>query len=500
VRLITHAASQKFLIELGVTSMNSGILSYGLYLPRRRLQRSSIYEANSWYAPGLGSLAKGEKAISNWDEDPVTMAVEAGRYCMDGIDRALIESVSLASTTLPFADRSNAGIAKEALNLSDNIMSTDRTGSLRAATSALMQSLQNDSTNLCLAADRRKSKVASPQEMNYGDASAAFLTGSGDVIANYLGGYSNTIDFVDHYRETGADFDYAWEARFVRDEGYQKILGSTIKSALEKLEISGDAIDHAVISVPVRGVPQKLATVAGIAIEAVADTHMASVGDAGVSHPLLMLAMTLQNAKPGQKVLLASFGQGADVMVFETTKHLETVNQRQSKFMLPGLKDTNYSRYLFHRGLLDIDKGMRAELDEKQPGTSLARDRKTVLGLIGGKCSETGVVQFPKTDLAVNTVSRASGTLEDYPFADRLAKVLSFTADRLAYSPDPPSYYGMIDFEGGGRMVVEFADIEDGEVDVGKQMRMVFRIKAFDELRGFRKYFWKAIPVQRGES
>jgi hydroxymethylglutaryl-CoA synthase len=155
---------------------------------------------------------------------------------------------------------------------------------------------------------------------------------------------------------------------------------------------------------------------------------------------------------------------------------------------------------LFHRGLLDIDKGMRAELDEKQPGTSLARDRKTVLGLIGGKCLETGVVQFPKTDLAVNTVSRASGTLEDYPFADRLAKVLSFTADRLAYSPDPPSYYGMIDFEGGGRMVVEFADIEDGEVDVGKQMRMVFRIKAFDELRGFRKYFWKAIPVQRGDS
>ena len=480
--------------------MNSGILSYGLYIPRRRLQRSSIYEANSWYAPGLGGLAKGEKAISNWDEDAVTMAVEAGRYCMDGIDRDSIESVSLASTTLPFADRSNAGIAKEALNLSDNVMSSDRTGSLRAATSSLMQSLQNGATDLCLAADRRKSKVASSQEMNYGDASAAFLTGSGNVIARYLGGYSNTIDFVDHYRETGSDFDYAWEARFVRDEGYQKILGSTIKSALAKLEIPGNAIDHAVIAVPVKGVPQKLAAVAGMAVEAVADSQMATIGDTGVCHPLLMLAMTLQKAKPGQKVLLASFGQGADVMVFETTEHLETINQRQSKFMLPGLIDTNYSRYLFHRGLLDIDKGMRAELDEKQPGTSLARDRKTVLGLIGGKCSETGVVQFPKTDLAVNTVSRASGTLEDYPFADRLAKVLSFTADRLAYSPDPPSYYGMIDFEGGGRMVAEFADIEEGEADVGKQMRMVFRIKAFDELRGFRKYFWKAIPVQRGES
>jgi uncharacterized OB-fold protein len=122
-----------------------------------------------------------------------------------------------------------------------------------------------------------------------------------------------------------------------------------------------------------------------------------------------------------------------------------------------------------------------------------------VLGLIGGRCSQTGVVQFPKTDLAVNTESRISGTLEDYPLADRVAKVLSFTADRLAYSPDPPGYYGMIDFEGGGRMTAEFADIEEGEVEVGTQMRMVFRIKSFDELRGFRKYFWKAIPIRRGD-
>ncbi|MDG1446428.1 MAG: OB-fold domain-containing protein [Porticoccaceae bacterium] len=480
--------------------MDVGILSYGCYVPRRRLQRDAIYQANKWYAPGLGGLAKGEKAISNWDEDPVTMAVEAGRYCLDGIDRSLIDSISLASTTLPFADRSNAGIVKEALNLSDQVMSADQTGSLRAATGSLMQSLTMGSNALCLAADRRKSKVASVEEMNYGDASAAVLTGSGEVIAKYLGGYSKTIDFVDHYRETGADFDYAWEARFVRDEGYQKILGAAISSALDRLQISGDSIAHALISVPVRGVPQKLAAVAGIAAGAVADTHMATVGDTGVSHPMLMLALTLQNAKPGEKVLLASFGQGADVLVFETTEHLNTVNQRQAELMQPGLPDSNYSRYLFHRGLLDIDKGMRAELDEKQPGTSLARDRKTVLGLIGGKCNETGVVQFPKTALPVNTTSRTVGTFEDYPLADRCARVISFTADRLAYSPDPPSYYGMIDFEGGGRMVAEFADIEEGEAEVGRKMRMVFRIKAFDELRGFRKYFWKAIPAQRGQS
>ena len=477
---------------------NSGLLSYGTYVPRRRLQRSCIHDTNKWFAPGLGGLARGEKAISGWDEDPITMAVEAGRCCVEGFDREQVSALSLSSTTLPFADRSNSGVVKEAMNLADSISVSDRTGSLRAGTTAMLDALHGNRTQLCLAADRRKTKVASAEEMNYADAASAFLVGSGEVIAAYLGGKSTSIDFVDHFRATESDYDYAWEARFTRDEGYQKILGATIKETLASLNIDGASIAHAVIATPVRGVPQKLAASAGIAKESVADTLMSNIGDAGVAHPMLMLANALQNANAGDKILLASFGQGADVMVFEATEHLAKVNALQLSVTEPGLADTAYSRYLFHRGQLDIEKGQRAELDEKQPGTSLARDRKTVLGLIGGKCTKTGTVQFPKTGISVNQDSRQTDTQEDYPFADRTAKVLSFTADRLAYSPDPPNYHGMIDFEGGGRMVVEFADVEDGEVDVNVPMRMVFRIKSFDELRGFRKYFWKATPIRSG--
>ena len=66
----------------------------------------------------------------------------------------------------------------------------------------------------------------------------------------------------------------------------------------------------------------------------------------------------------------------------------------------------------------------------------------------------------------------------------------------MAYSPDPPTYYGMIDFEGGGRMISEFSDVTEDDVEVGREMRMVFRIKAQDEQRKFTKYFWKATPVR----
>jgi uncharacterized OB-fold protein len=159
------------------------------------------------------------------------------------------------------------------------------------------------------------------------------------------------------------------------------------------------------------------------------------------------------------------------------------------------MKDDNYLRWLFHRGLLGLDRGMRAELDQKQPGTTLWRHHKAVLGLVGGRCTKTGTVQFPRSDISVDGNGHAAHTQEDYCFADRRARVVTFTADNLTYAPNPPGLYGMIDFEGGGRMTVEFADALAEDIEVGREMRMIFRIKAIDERRDFIKYFWKAAPV-----
>ena len=53
----------------------------------------------------------------------------------------------------------------------------------------------------------------------------------------------------------------------------------------------------------------------------------------------------------------------------------------------------------------------------------------------------------------------------------------------------------MIQFNGGGRMMSDFTDVDEGKVDVGTPMRMTFRIKDVDAVRGFVRYFWKAAPV-----
>jgi len=87
---------------------------------------------------------------------------------------------------------------------------------------------------------------------------------------------------------------------------------------------------------------------------------------------------------------------------------------------------------------------------------------------------------------------------ESRPLRFRCQVGHAYTADALAYSPAPPTYYGLVDFDGGGRMKIEFADVEEQDVEVGREVAMMFRIHAIDEQRKFKRYFWKAAPVVSG--
>lgn len=474
-----------------------GIAAFGAYIPRLRLQRSSIAAAHGWFNPALKGLGKGERSFAGWDEDAVTMAVEAARDCLHDRDRATIATVLLASTTAPFADRQNAGIVKEALNLDDAVTTLDVSGSQRAGVTGLIQALRSASAGpvLCVASEKRRARPGSEAEMTSGDAAAALLVSPEAGVAKHLADHSVSADFVDHFRAEGEEFDYGWEARWIRDEGYAKLVPQAIGGALAKAGLKGSDVDVFILPSTMRGVAEAMAKKAGIRPEAVADALGPSVGDSGVAHPLVMLAHALETAKPGARILLAAFGSGCDAVLLERTAEAHSPTMGVSGWLKRRKADPNYMKYLVFNGLIDIDRGMRAEFDQKQPLTALWRNRKTVLGLVGGRCTKTGTVQFPKTDISVNPNDRSVGTQEDYPLAERAARILTYTADRLTYTLDPPAYYGMVEFEEGGRMNAEFCDVEPDDVEVGRPMRMMFRIKAVDEQRGFKRYFWKAAPA-----
>jgi 3-hydroxy-3-methylglutaryl CoA synthase len=482
----------------------TGIICYGAYIPWMRLQRADVYRSNAWFAPGLKGLAKGERSIGNWDEDAITMAVESARDCLGPRDRSRVSGLAFASTSAPFADRQNAGVIKEALVLEDGVSTIDLGGSQKAGTGALLQTLRavagGAGDSLCIASEMRRARPASEAELTNGDAAAAVLIGNDTPIARFVGAHSVSVDFVDHFRAAGTKFDYDWETRWVREEGYAKIAGEAIKAALARFGCAPTSVAHFIAPIAAQGVPASLAKAAGVPATAVRDTLSSVVGYSGAAHALVMLADTLRVAKPGEIILVLGFGQGADVLLFEVTDSITGFAHPQGVggWLARRKPESNYLKHLAFAGHLALDRGMRAEFDQKQALTALYRNRRTVLGLVGGRCIKTGAVQYPKSEIPLEATDATTGTLEDYPLADRKARIITYTADSLTYTPDPPAYYGTVEFAGGGRLVCEFTDVEQDSVEVGAPMQMMFRIKAVDERRDFIKYFWKAVPAARG--
>ena len=126
--------------------------------------------------------------------------------------------------------------------------------------------------------------------------------------------------------------------------------------------------------------------------------------------------------------------------------------------------------------------------------TALWRDKDLIIGFKGGKCKECGTPQIPRQRICVKPDCGAIDSQEDYEFAEKPAKILTFTADMLSVSVDPPALYGMVQFDEGGRLMMDFTDCDATTVEVGVPVNISFRKKYFDEQRGFTGYFWKAVP------
>ncbi len=482
-----------------------GITSYGAYVPRYRMPRMNVFMTMGWFNPVIMSVAQGEKAVANYDEDSITMAVSASLDCIKGFERNGVDALYLASTTLPYRERENASIVAAALDMRSDIRSADFSDSLKAGTSAMIAGLDTVKSggvkNVMVAgADSRLGKIGSLQEMFFGDGGAALLLGSEDVIAEYKGAYSFSRDFVDHYRSSDAKFDRTWEERWIRDEGYSKFIPESINGVLKGtgLEIK----DFAKVIYPCHfnrvhaGIGKKL----GAAPEKVQDNLYAVVGDAGTAHPLLMLIAALEEAKPGDKLLVASYGSGSDALVFEVTDAIEKLRDRKGVkgHLAKKAELASYEKYCVFRDMIPVEVGIRGESPAPTALTTLYRNRRAVLGFIGSKCKHCGTPAFPPQRICPNPDCGAVDQYEDYRFSDKPGKIFTYTGDMLAFSFDPPAIYGIVDFEGGGRTWLDFTDCTLEELKVGQPIEMTFRRKYLDQGRGVHGYFWKVVPVKEG--
>ena len=474
-----------------------GITAYGAYVPRLRIDRAIIAKAHGWAMPGLRAQAKGSRAFASWDEDAITMAVEAARDALGTGGAGQIAALRLASTTYPYADLQNAAIVASAIGLPRQAATSDAGGSQRAGTTTLLQALRSGEASLVVGSDAPTAKAASVQELSFGAGAAALVIGSGKVIARLIGSATVSTVFVDHFRASDASSDYGWEERWIRDEGYGRIVPEAVAAALADAGLSIGDIQHFVMASYLRGAAEAVAKklkFGGTVASGLDD----GVGYAGAAHPLLMLCRVLEDAKPGERILLVGFGQGADVLVLEATDEIASRRPERgaSGAMADALATDSYLRMLSFADGIDMDWGMRSERSAKTALTEQYRSAAQMEGFVAGRCRACETIQFPQLQFCVNCQAPSS-QFEQVSLVDAPARVLTSTSDWLSYHPSPPLSVGFVQFDNGARVLMEMVDLDPagGGLEPGQPLRMVFRIKEKDRQRGYNRYFWKSTPL-----
>jgi len=475
-----------------------GIISYGAYIPLQRINRKIISNATGW-STSATSLP-GEKAVANYDEDSVTMAVAASIDCLTGIDRNKVGGVYFATTTPPYRERQSAGIIATVLDLRPDIRAADFADSVKTGTLALLAACDavkagSEKNIVVCASDCRLGRPGSAQEVIFGEASAALIVGDTDVIATLEGSYTLTYDFMDQWRADGDKFNRMWEDRWIRDEGYTKFIPQAITGLLKKYNLN--IKDFAKVVIPCIYLREHQGITKALQLEdkQVQKEMLTTVGDTGSAHSLMMLVAALEDAKPGDKILVASYGNGADALFFQVTEHIEKVRDRKGiKKHLNSKKElANYERYLSFRDIIPMEMGLRGEVGPTRVSMTW-RDRKTILALCGARCKRCGTPQYPYQRVCVNPKCGTIDEMEYYRLSDKKGRVFSYTSDSLAFSASPPEMYGVVDFEGGGRFAFNFTDCEPESLKVDMHVEMTFRRKYFDSVRGIHGYCWKAMP------
>ena len=463
-----------------------GIIGYGTYIPYHRLQRSAITEAL-----GAGG-GRGTRAVASYDEDATSMAVEAGRNLLRTIETRP-DTVLFATATPPYLDKTNANVIHAALDLPSSVFAADVAGSARCFDAALRQAVDSSRPTLVVASDVRTGRPSSADEANGGDAAVALMIGSDDdgpVIAEWIGGAASTHEFLDRWRLPAWDYSRVWEERF-GEHVYVPIAVEAVTAALKDCGLAPDDLDAVVVTGLHARAVRLAAKAAGLDAARVVDDLSTTVGNSGTANPGLVLASVLDQASPGQTIMVVHLADGCTASVFRCAGAIESYAPASTVAhqIAAGNDGLKYNDFLTWRGVLDREPPRRPD-PESPAAPPTFRSERWKHAFVGSRDRSSGAVHLPPQRVSVK--GGAVDDMEMVPMADVPATVATFTIDRLAYSLSPPTIAVVIDFDGGGRFTCQLTDATT--VAIGDRVQMTFR--RIMTANGIHNYFWKAKPLQ----
>jgi len=473
-----------------------GILSYGAYLPMWRIDRSEIANASG------GTSMGGERTVASWDEDSLTMGVEAGLDCLSGFDPKEIDVLYFATVSSPFKEKQASSMIASALDLRRDVYTGDFTTSLRAGTLAVkaaVDAVKSGSAKkvLVIASDCRKAMPKSDFEQLYGHGAAALLIGEPGTIAD-IGGFTSVSNPIPGlWQRNEDDFLKSFEPKLDKIYGLLKDVPEAVVKLLENFNLKTSDIAKFAFYGPDPRAYQDLARILKIDSKAQLQNPLfEKVGITGTPHCLLLFIAALEGSKPKERIVCANCGEGSDAFLAITSENLERIKQkhRGTKHIFTKRMIQTYGHFMDFQGIRKTDwppKHMRASV------VKYWRDQKWEIPFYGMRCNKCGTLQYP-----IHRCCMMCGEIDNHQEVKigNRGKVFTYTHDYILgpglFPCDGinPATRVVVDIEDGCRLWLEMTDHKLEEVDIDMPIETTFRL--IHQKDDYRFYSWKVRPVR----
>jgi hydroxymethylglutaryl-CoA synthase len=345
----------------------TGIVGYGAYIPTYRIKTSEIAavwgEEPSRIEKGLGIL---EKAVGGVDEDAATIAVEAARNALKraGIDSKKIGALYVGSESHPYAVKPTATIVAEAIGATPNLTAADLEFACKAGTAGVQMCMGMVASKMVdygmsIGADTAQGRPGDALEYSAGSGGAAIIVGPDkESVATIDATFSFTTDTPDFWRRQGADYP-SHGGRFTGAPAYFKHVTSATNGLLSKTGMKLTDFDYVVFHQPNGKFPMEVAKKLGVPPEKLKTGLVTPVvGNSYSGASMVGLTNVLDEAKPGNKILMTSFGSGAGSDSFALTVTDRITEKRgkapTTKSYIDSKKYISYSTYIKFRRKLKV--------------------------------------------------------------------------------------------------------------------------------------------------
>jgi len=348
-------------MQLMKSDRGVGIVGYGSYIPRYRLPGSEI--ARIWTA-GLAPSPVQEKAVAGIDEDVVTMSIEAARNALvcAAIDPRRIGAVWVGSESHPYAVKPTSTIVAESIGASSDILAADWEFACKAGTEAVQAALGLIGSGmtqyvLSIGMDTAQGRPGDALEYTAGSGGAAFILGPAkESCAVYQGSYSYVTDTPDFWRRAGEVYPSHGD-RFTGEPAYFAHTISAASTLMDMMNTKAVDYDFSVFHQPNVKFPARAAKTLGFTPDQFAAGLLANeIGNVYSGSCMIGLTAILDIAKPGDRILMVSYGSGAgsDAFDLRVTERITKVPpaRRTTADYIERRREIDYGTYVRFRDKL----------------------------------------------------------------------------------------------------------------------------------------------------